>query len=107
MLPPRLNQSGRERCQARGSKLSATPEMIWLPLRLIEARPWMPENIIETPTPAEQAEPDIAGDRGNDGGGEGGGQHLALEPDIDDAGALGIEAGEAGEDQRRRRGGSW
>ena len=50
----------------------------------------------------EEAEPDVAGDRGDGGGAEGGGQHLALEADVEDAGALGIEAGEAGEQQRRR-----
>ena len=50
----------------------------------------------------EEAEPDVAGDRGDGGSAEGGGQHLALEADVEDAGALGIEAGEAGEQQRRR-----
>src|SRR5690606_25565821 len=35
-------------------------------------------------------------------GGEGGGEHLALEADVEDAGPLGVEAGEAGEQQRRR-----
>ena len=50
----------------------------------------------------EEAEPDVAGDRGDRGGAEGGGEHLALEADVEDAGALGIEAGETGEQQRRR-----
>ena len=35
-------------------------------------------------------------------GGEGGGEHLALEADVEDARALGVEAGEAGEQQRGR-----
>ena len=40
---------------------------------------------------------------GGDGrGAEGGGQHLAFEADVEDAGTLGIEAGEAGQQQRRR-----
>ncbi len=34
------------------------------------------------------------------GGGEGADQHLAFEADVDDAGALRPQAGEAGEDQR-------
>ena len=34
--------------------------------------------------------------------GEGAGQHLALEADVEDAGALGIEPGKAGKQQRHR-----
>ncbi len=48
----------------------------------------------------QQAEPDIAGDRGDGGGREGAGQHLALQSDIDDPGALGEQPGEARQDQR-------
>ncbi len=49
----------------------------------------------------KQAEPGGAGD-GRDARRtrEGGGQHLAFEADVEDPGALGIEAGEAGEQQR-------
>ena len=50
----------------------------------------------------EEPDPGRAGDRREGAGGEGGGQHLALEADVEDAGALGEEAGEAGEEQRRR-----
>ena len=46
-----------------------------------------------------QAEPETAAAAARR---EGAGQHLALEPDVEDAGALGIEAGEAGEQQRHR-----
>src|SRR5437868_8161878 len=49
-----------------------------------------------------EAEPDRAGDGGHRAGGEGGAQHLALEADIDDAGALAEESTERREDQRRR-----
>jgi hypothetical protein len=53
--------------------------------------------------PARSPEPDIATHRRDGGGGKGGGQHLAFEADVEDAGALGVEAGEAGEQQRRRQ----
>src|SRR6185437_15226532 len=41
-------------------------------------------------------------DRAGGGGGEGGGEHLALEPDIDDARAFGEQPRHRAEDQRRR-----
>ncbi len=50
-----------------------------------------------------EAEPGGARDCGGRGGGERGAQHLALEPDVDHAGALGEQAGERGEHQRRRQ----
>ena len=53
-------------------------------------------------TPASDAEPDAAGEGRGRGGGEGADQHLALEADVDDAGAFRPEAGEAGEHQRNR-----
>ena len=59
------------------------------------------EDATEAPMPAArpiQAELGLGGG----GGREGGDEHLALEPDIDHAGALGPQAGEAGGEQRDR-----
>ena len=83
-------------------KLMATPEMSWLPLSVIEATPCSAASRLEASDAGEEADPGRAGHRGEGAGGEGGGQHLALEADVEDAGALGVEAGEAGEQQRRR-----
>ena len=49
-----------------------------------------------------EPEPGGAGDRGGRGGGERRAQHLALEADVDHARALGEQAGERGEHERRR-----
>ena len=85
-------------------KLIATPETIWLPRWVIEAKPWTSaKRDRDERSPASKAEPGRAGDGGGGGGGEGGGQHLAFEADVEDAGALRIEPGEAGEQQRRRQ----
>ena len=83
-------------------KLIATPEISWLPLRVIEARPWSSASRQRGEDAGEEPDPGRSGDRREGAGGEGGGQHLALEADVEDAGALGEEAGEAGEQQRRR-----
>ena len=48
-----------------------------------------------------ETEPHRTRDRGDRGGKEGGDQHLAFEADVDDAGALGEEPREAGEQKRR------
>ena len=56
---------------------------------------------------AEEPDPGRAIDGGGRGGDEGRDQHLAFEPDVDDAGALRPQAREAGEDQRHRAGGWW
>ena len=48
-----------------------------------------------------QPRPGRAGERGDRGGGESPGQQLALQPDIDDAGALGHQPGHGAEDERR------
>jgi hypothetical protein len=45
------------------------------------------------------------GHGGSGSAGEGAGQHLAFEADIEDAGAFGIEAGKASEQQRCARSG--
>ena len=47
-----------------------------------------------------EPDPGRAEDGGGRGGDEGGDQHLALEPDVDDAGPLRPQARDAGEDQR-------
>ena len=82
--------------------LMATPETIWLPRWEIAAKPWTRASAVEARMPAArpaQAEP-VACAAG--GGREGGDQHLALQPDVDDAGALGPESGKAGGEQRDR-----
>ena len=81
----------------------ATPEISWLPLSVIDASPWIADSAPEATMPAKQPDPGRARDRGEGAGGEGRGQHLALEADVEDAGALGIEPGEAGEQQGRRQ----
>ena len=48
-----------------------------------------------------EPEPGRAGERRDRAGGERADQHLSLEPDVENAGALGIETGERGEQQRR------
>ena len=83
-------------------KLMATPETIWLPRWVIEAKPWTSAISTEITIAAARPIQAIAGHRGGGAAGEGAGQHLALEADVEDAGALGIEAGEAGEQQRHR-----
>ena len=83
-------------------KLMATPETIWLPRWVIEAKPCTSASSTEITIAAREAEPGGAGDRGGGAAGKGAGQHLALEADVEDAGALGIEAGEAGKQQRHR-----
>ena len=49
--------------------------------------------------PRRQPRPRRARERGGGGGGEGRPQHLALQSDVDDAGALREQAGHGGEDQ--------
>ena len=73
-----------------------------MPLSVIEARPWSSASTLEASDAGEEPDPGRAGHRREGAGGEGRGQHLALEPDVEDAGALGEEPGEAGEQQRRR-----
>ena len=89
-------------------KLIATPETIWLPRWVIEAKPCTSEKSDGDDDRRPEPEPGRAGDGGDGGGGEGGDQHLALEADVEDAGALGVEAGEAakisGIESRMRRG---
>ena len=80
----------------------ATPEMSWLPLSVIEAKPCSDREQARGGDAGEKPDPGRAGHRREGAGGEGGGEHLALEADVEDAGALGVEAGEAGEQQRRR-----
>ncbi len=84
-------------------KLMATPETIWLPRWVIEAKPWTSAKKTEIRIAAREPDPGRAGNRGGRSAGEGAGQHLALEPDVEDAGALGIKAGEAGKQQRHRQ----
>ena len=55
----------------------------------------------------EESDPGRAIDRRGRGRDEGGGQHLALEPDVDDAGPFRPQAREAGQHQRHRAGGWW
>jgi hypothetical protein len=50
-----------------------------------------------------EREPGRAGDGRDRGGGKGGGQHLAFEPDVDDARPFGEQAGHCAEDQRCRQ----
>ena len=83
-------------------KLIATPEMSWLPLSVIEAKPCSSASSARGDDAGEKPDPGRAGDRREGAGGEGGGEHLAFEADVEDAGALGVEPGEAGEQQRRR-----
>ena len=52
-----------------------------------------------------QSRPGRPGERGDGGGGEGAGQQLALQADIDDAGALRHQARHGAEDERRREAG--
>ena len=82
--------------------LSAMPETTWLPRLVMQAKPWTMASKIENSGAGGEAEPGGAGDRGGRGGGERRAQHLALEPDVDHARALGEQAGERGEHQRRR-----
>ena len=103
--PPCWNQAWpRMMVEPAAMKLMATPETIWLPRWVIEAKPCTSANSdrdrrspMASPSQAEPV------DRGGRRAGEGAGQHLAFEPDVEDAGALGIEAGEAGEQQRHRQ----
>ena len=80
----------------------ATPEMIWLPLERDRGNAVEHRHEDRDADAAEQAEPGVAGDHRDGGGAERRRQHLALEADVEDARALGIEAGEAGKQQRRR-----
>ena len=83
----------------------ATPETIWLPRWVIEAKPCTSAKATETSDRGKspsQAEPV---DAATAAGGEGADQHLAFEADVENAGALGIEPGEAGEQQRHATGG--
>ena len=84
-------------------KLIATPETIWLPRWVIEAKPWTSAKNDRDQDRGGEPDPGRAGDRGRGRAGKGAGQHLALEADVEDAGALGIEAGEAGKQQRHRQ----
>ena len=84
-------------------KLMATPETIWLPRWVIEAKPWT--SAISTEISDRGAQARARPSRmtaAAAAAGEGAGQHLAFEADVENAGALGVEAGEAGEQQRHR-----
>ena len=85
------------------SMLMATPAMSWLPLSVMAATPCSRAVVERHRHAGEQAEPGRAGHGSDGAGGEGSGQHLALEADIEQAGALGIHAGQAGQQQRRRQ----
>ena len=84
------------------TKLMATPDTIWLPRLVIEAKPCTSAKKTATSDGGAEAEPGGAGDGCDAGAGEGAGQHLAFKSDVENAGALGIEAGEAGKQQRHR-----
>jgi hypothetical protein len=83
-------------------KLIATPETIWLPRWVIEAKPCTSARQTETKTAAASPIRAEAGDRRGGAAGKGGGQHLALEPDVENARPLGVEAGKRRQDQRDR-----
>ena len=51
----------------------------------------------------EQADPRRSGVESDGTGGEGGEQHLALDADVEHAGAFGIEAAKTGKQDRRRQ----
>ena len=55
------------------------------------------------PQAEEKAEPGLSGQDGAASRGKGRDQHLALQPDVENPGALGVEPGEAGEKQGGRQ----
>ena len=102
--PPCLNQAWpRMMVEPATMKLMATPDTIWLPRWVIEAKPCTSAKTDGDEHGHDEADPGRAVDGGCDAGaGEGAGEHLAFKSDVEDAGALGIEAGEAGKQQRHR-----
>ncbi len=82
--------------------LMATPETTWSPRWVMQAKPCSSDSIAPTTTAAarpSQAEPVSAA---TTAAAKAGRQHLALEPDVDDARSFGDQTGHRAEDERRR-----
>lgn len=78
-------------------KLMATPKTIWSPRWVIQANPCTSAKIHGGGYGGAQAEPGRACNRGRRGAAKVAGQHLALEPGVEDSGPLRIEPGQAGD----------
>ena len=84
------------------SKFIEKPETIWSARSVTANTAWMSASSIAGDHADDQAEQPRAGDVGAADAEEGAHQHHALEADVDDAAALGHDAAERGEQQRRR-----
>ena len=82
--------------------LMATPLTTWLPRWVMQAKPCSKRHRLGGGDAGGDAQPGRAGDRRDRGGEERRHQHLAFEPDIDDAAALREQPAHGAQDQRRR-----